>query len=54
MSDEEVKKKLNKLIDFGDWSDECKKCGLPQIMHQGACARQTRTDSEKALNSTLS
>ena len=39
MSSEEVKKRLNKLIDLEDWSEECQICGLPLLLHAGSGAQ---------------
>ena len=47
MSEEEGKKILNKLIDLGDWSDESENCGLPQLLHTGACTWQNFAQAQE-------
>ena len=47
LSEDEVKKRLNKLIYVNDCSDECQKCGLPQLLHIGACTWINRTDEKE-------
>ena len=49
MSEEEVKKRLNKLIDLGDWLIEFENCGLPQLLHKGTCTRLSHPKKEEAI-----
>ena len=44
MTDADLKKRLNKLVDFDDWSDKCAVCGRPDLLHKGPCTR-TEKDS---------
>ena len=50
VSDDDVKKRLNEVIDLGDWSDEWENCGLPQLLHHSAYTRQTSLETNEALD----
>ena len=48
VTDTDLKKRLNELIDLDDWTDECAACGRPDLLHKGPCTRSER-DSPKDL-----
>ena len=47
MIEDEVKKHLNVMVDLDDNLDECKTCGLPDLLHKGVCMRKTQADTEE-------
>ena len=44
MTEDEAKKHLNEMIDLDDYNNECKICGLPDLLHRGVCTRKTQAD----------
>ena len=44
LCEDEGKKRLNKLIDFEDWIEECENCRVPQLLHKGAYTQQTQPE----------
>ena len=43
VTDSDLKKRLNELIDLYDWADMCPSCRRPYFLHKGLC---TRTDKD--------
>ena len=35
LTDAEVKKGVNELIELVNWADECVACGMPNLLHKG-------------------
>ena len=43
LSNDELKKRVTSLISLEDWSDSCRACGIPSLLHKdGPCTRQER------------
>ena len=45
LSNEDLKKRLASQIDLEDWTDECRKCGYPRLLHkelhrEAACTKE--------------
>ena len=35
VTDTELKKRVNELIDLDNWADKCVACGKPDLLHRG-------------------
>ena len=43
LSNNELKKRVTSLISLEEWSDSCRACGIPSLLHKdGPCMRQER------------
>ena len=41
LSNDELKKRVTSLTSLEDWSDSCRACGIPSLLHKdGPCTRQ--------------
>ena len=48
VTDADLKKRLNELVDLDDWADKCAACGRLDLLHRGSCTR-TEKDSPEDL-----
>ena len=42
LSEEDLKKRLEKLVDLDTWDDDCVSCSKPSLLHIGACVRSEK------------
>ena len=45
----ELKKRLSELIDLDDWTNECATCGSFDLIHKGACTRDSKDLPEELI-----
>ena len=49
VTDADLKKRLNKLIDLDDWTDKCAACGKPDLLHKRPCTRTENNSPEELI-----
>ena len=54
VTDADLKRRLNKLVDLDDWTDECTASGRPDLLHRGSCTRTEKDSPEDLVAETLS
>ena len=47
LSEDEVRKRLNGLIEVNDYSYECQNCSLPVLLHKGTCTQSNPADEKE-------
>ena len=49
VTDSDLKKRLSKLIDLDDWTNECATCERPNLLHKGSCMRESKDLPEELV-----